>query len=221
MKCKFCGLNYKNNYTRHVNICKIIHNKHDAVPNNKIMYELLKYVIIENNKLKDKISNLEMFYYKNKKTKVKNMNVIDWLNTNKKIDYDIHKWMKNINIIDTDLTICINKGFVKGVLLILLNNIKKHEKFIYSFKSLNNKFYVYINNKWDVLDIKLLQFLIIRNIKPNLILLYKKKYDSNSNEYQTKLRSILGTGNSKRDINKILKLLYKELSIDFKSLLNI
>ena len=78
LSCSFCEKEFNNRkktlYDRHIILCEVVHNSNknkededeEIVPSNKQMYKIIKELSIQNNKLKEKVNEMEKIITMNK-----------------------------------------------------------------------------------------------------------------------------------------------------------
>jgi len=149
MKCSNCGKIYKRKkaYNNHVLLCQI--STEDVVdsilPTQKEMWYLIKKLIKKTNIQQRKIEVLERVVNRD----VKNINMLEWLNKNIKLDMGLDDWLKNEVIVTMDTIECIiNSNFERGIYTILDNSINKETVPFKAFSHKSTQLYIYDKSIW-------------------------------------------------------------------------
>jgi len=138
LSCSFCEKEFHNRkktlYDRHIILCEVVHNSNknkededeEIVPSNKQMYKIIKELSIQNNKLKEKINELEKIIQRG--GMMKKVDILEKLNSNPvKPDCLFKEWIKNIVIEEEDIDNLITENIANVINTILSRNIDVDE----------------------------------------------------------------------------------------------
>ena len=161
LSCSFCEKEFnsrkKTLYDRHIILCEVVHNSNknkededeEIVPSNKQMYKIIKELSIQNNKLKEKVNEMEKIIQRG--GMMKKVDILEKLNLNSvKPDYLFKDWVKNIIIEEEDIDNLITENIANVINTILSRNIDENSPVISSDIKKNN-IYIFTNTdeiKW-------------------------------------------------------------------------
>jgi len=143
-KCIFCNKFYKSQkcLRKHYIKCSIANNV-NVLNCQTELFEMIRELINQNKNLKDRVEKLEKCTYKEKKK----VNVIEWLNKNRKSNLYIERFIKGINIGEGELKMVYDMGIVEGIINILESKMGD-EKPIMCFESRSYVLYVRDEKGW-------------------------------------------------------------------------
>ena len=159
-KCSICNKKFTRLIAlrRHRGICELLNQSNhcqkadieeiaDLPPINEL-WSVVKTLVQENIKLKKDLEKIKNWVH----TKKKKINIINWLNENKKPVVTFQKWKLKINIYDSDLNLIFDNGFITGIAYILERNLKLTEELpIRAFQQKSNCLYIY-EDKGNLLE---------------------------------------------------------------------
>jgi hypothetical protein len=159
--CCHCSREYKEkfNYDRHIQCCEFLNkprreqeNEIDAyekTPTPKEMFRLIQELSLRINKLERE--NAELKQYHRKK-----MNIMDWLNKNRKPNVTLEAWKESIfNNIKDNLETVYKNDLLTGIIEVLNSTINNEEVMpICAFDIKQNTLYTFDNEKntWEILE---------------------------------------------------------------------
>jgi hypothetical protein len=154
--CEFCNTDfkYKKQYQEHIVCCEFIHARgkernanvdlaDDQIPSQRMMYELLKNLMLKNQQLEAHIEELKKFV-KKEKTKI---NVIEYLSSHQYPSMDYSEMMKMMVVQTKHLDAVLSGNIIDGVCS-LFADIEPQYFPIAAF-SHKNSFYVYKDTMWQ------------------------------------------------------------------------
>lgn len=157
-QCPICerGFDVRSDYRSHYSRCKFDNeSKYNEMKEGYSVYtnaRTINNLIAEVNRLKEIISKLE----KNQgRRKIKNINILDYLNENIERNDDYNDWTKNIEITYKKLKVILSDGFRDGVTKILKEELDGNVPLI-SFKK-KKIIYIYNNDEWKEYTPKMLE----------------------------------------------------------------
>ena len=103
------------------------------------MYIVLQKLVMDNEKLREKVAQLEKINNREKKK----MCLIDWLNTNKKPTIDFVEWVKNIEVTQDDFGRILNISIINLIMDIIKNNIDEKIVPVCSFDQKLKTIFIY------------------------------------------------------------------------------
>jgi len=189
------------------------------------LWSVVKTLVQENIKLKKDMEKIKNWVH----TKKKKINIINWLNENKKPVLTFQKWKLKINIYDSDLNLIFDNGFITGIVYILERNLILTEELpIRAFQQKSNCLYIFEDKGWRILKTDEFKELI-SYVNKNLLIYFKKWYNkniklindpTNDDTYQKNIIKIMG-GRVPYDqrIKKINSKLFKYLNINIKNII--
>jgi hypothetical protein len=150
--CIYCGKGYKigTNFNKHIILCELLIKSksskrlliedEDEIPSPKKLYKMLLELGYKYNKLEEKMNEMKISEIKEKK-----INIIEWLNTNKKPEYLFEKLIDKIIIQDSDIEILLNNTLNNTLNSIFSRNLylTNDKKPIFAFIKKSNLFYIY------------------------------------------------------------------------------
>jgi hypothetical protein len=159
-KCSICNKKFTRltALRRHRGICELLNQSNrcqkadleeiaDLPPINEL-WSIVKTLVQENIKLKKDMEKIKNWVH----TKKKKINIINWLNENKKPVLTFQEWKLKINIYDSDLNLIFDNGFITGIAYILERNLKLTEELpIRAFQQKSNCLYIY-EDKGNLLE---------------------------------------------------------------------
>ena len=161
LSCSFCEKEFnsrkKTLYDRHIILCEVVHNSNknkedddeEIVPSNKQMYKIIKELSIQNNKLKEKVNEMEKIIQRG--GMMKKVDILEKLNSNSvKPDYVFKDWVKNIVIEEEDIDKLVSENIANVINSILSRNIDEDSPIISSDLKKTN-IYIFTNadeTKW-------------------------------------------------------------------------
>lgn len=244
MSCIYCGKMYKTRKSldNHVIVCEIIYKtkrgkiivEDDEIPSQKIMYQMILELTNKCIKLEEKVEEFNKWVVKKKKK----INILEWLNTNRKPAYEFEKIIENIDVIESEIDFLFNNSFNDTLSQILLRNfhiINENKLIIPMFCVSQKSSCIYIYNKnvednelsWKELSKeKLVWFLNQMFTKIYRAFIkwgqkYRKNRDDTSCILYDKTMSKIMNIDFKLDTtqNKLKTIIYSILKTDFKSLM--
>ena len=138
--CTYCGKSYKlkTNLNKHFTLCELLHKskrktylvieEDDEMPSQKNMYKMLLEMAQKYNALEEKVSEMNKWIVKKKKQ----INIVDWLNSNIKPHYSFDYLSEKIIITEDDIQYLLNNTFYD-----LINEL--FSKTLYHMNSTNTK----------------------------------------------------------------------------------
>lgn len=126
-QCDYCNKIYKikNAYNRHVAVCNIMQKSKrerdyenecgGAALSYRELYEVVQTLAMKYNQLEKKFDKMSSWINSNKQK----LNVLDWLNANKKINLYFNQWVERLEIIRDDMENVFKYGFVEGLRFII------------------------------------------------------------------------------------------------------
>jgi hypothetical protein len=186
-------------------IDNIKNDEFDIVPSQNKIYKMVKLLIHENKKLKEKVKRLENKVFK-KKNKI---NIIVWLNKegnniNNNIFKNYETFFKNINL-NNSLQHMFHNSYINGYFSIIKNLLKENILIAWTQK---RQIYYY-NESWYVFKISDLKNLT-NKIQRNIICeLFEKREEISNDLFLDVNSNILGGGGEERDAKNVK--LYKKI----------
>lgn len=243
--CVYCGKSYKvrANLNKHIIFCEIvdktkrkknilIENEEDnELPSQRQMYNMLVELTLKYNKLEQKVEKMNRFVDK----KIKKINMIDWLNSNKCPDYTFDKLINKMNVNQEDTNVIFDKNVIDIISILLSRELFENEIMnnapIYAAIQKNNYIYIYQNNNHNqsnILNQNNIQNQIINqnDLKGFWCELSREILISFMNKFQNKMIKVLSDWkkNNQNNMNSSDKLceqynksLMKIMAIDFKN----
>lgn len=212
--CSACNKEFKTklNFDKHSVLCdfkqkSIKHQELDIefdkeLPNPQTMYKLLLDLGIKYNKLEDKYNEINKFV-SNKKRKV---DVVQWLNTNKKPTTTFVRLIDCITISAADIELLTQETPHDILVKILNRSIYFETTPVTAFVEKNNLLYVYDNESWSEMKREqLINFLNMVQFKMSKTLFEMKRANK---------QDILGNDATATRFDKITN---KLMSIDFEN----
>lgn len=157
--CPTCSKKYtrKKCYETHIKMCQMMQNttqesseiqeQIDELPSKIDMFKIIKSLVRKTNQLEREIKDLKSIVDK----RIKNVNIIDFLNQQNKSDLtDFETWKKNINIDIKDIQFIFDNNFIDGLIHIITKLHHDNEKScIRCFEQKKGALFIYENNKWS------------------------------------------------------------------------
>lgn len=118
-QCEYCNKEYRlqTNYKNHVAFCEFSHKSlrdqeedleiYDTIPTQKEMFVLLRQLVCRVTKLEKENTKLRHFVARENKK----INIVEWLNQNKKPDITFREWVLGLNYQD-----CVSTVFEKNMI---------------------------------------------------------------------------------------------------------
>lgn len=152
--CIDCNKRFKTKklFEKHSELCCILSNLNkECFDNNRIFKEVLYTMFGKIHSLENEVYELKNFISKTKKK----IQIVQWLNENRKPTYSLQEFIEKFEITETHLYLIFDKNYVEGMYYILndafdIQYIEEHP--ICCFKQKNNTLYGYIEKKWIVMD---------------------------------------------------------------------
>ena len=132
----FCAIQHQGTYAKRNSMEDL------DVPPIRDMYIVLQKLIMDNEKLKKKIVQLEKIASKEKKK----ICLIDWLNARKKPPSDFVEWVKNITVTQNDFDRILNSNIV-NLIMDIIKTILTMIMFHYVVLIKSSKLYLFILRK--------------------------------------------------------------------------
>jgi hypothetical protein len=120
----------------------------DDVPNNRMLYELVKYLAQKCDTLETKVKKLQDAARRDKRK----IDIIQYLNANQHPETTYKKWYKSIEVKKEHLDATIDRNIISGVCSIIqefLNDIQNLP--IAAFSHKHNTFYMYESQTWTMM----------------------------------------------------------------------
>ena len=233
-QCGYCNKTYKlkSTYDKHAIVCKFMMNKsnvnksiiEDESPTNKQLYYVIQLLALKCDNLEKKIDKLLMI--NNKK-----INIIEWLNENKKITINYINWIDTIEITENHIDLVFEYDLYEAIRLIMKNKFietNAEDLPIMAFEQKNNILFVY-NDEWTMITPELFNLLFNKITKGLLreFNLWQEKHKDKlyenhfSDKYKTYLKKMLG-GDLTREQQciKIKHLLYNDIKNNIKNIIH-
>ncbi len=237
--CIYCGKGYKKgtNFNKHILLCELLTKsksstklliEEDEIPSSRKLYQMLLELGYKYNKLEEKINEMKIYEIKEKK-----INIIEWLNINKKPEYLFEKIIDQIIIQDSDIEILLNNTLNNTLNEIFSRNLYliNDTKPIFAFIKKSNLFYIYdkINQQnseegWiELTRDKLIKFLNkIQQKISRKIFEWKQNHKEqiNINDkfaiiYDKAIIKLMGTEfANEQTLNKIINIIYTQIKIN-------
>ena len=247
--CLICGKSYKykSGLSRHklkcIPITEILNDEqlnNDDIATlqqtNELVINMLKETTITNNKLYEKIAELENKQpIQNNNITNQNFNINVFLNTECKNAMNLDDFMQKLNLTMEDLIYTKNNGFIKGVAKIFVKNLEElkiTDRPIHCSDKKNNLIYVKNENSWKE-DLKYENIdKSIDNVAKKQIQIIKKweeehpgwnNNDKGIEEYMLMLQGIMGSSSElerEKDRTKIRREIFNTMELPFTDLKN-
>jgi len=239
-QCKYCSLSYKRKtyYDKHVLVCEIL-NKTKKERENEIeeladtlslrkVYDLLLEIAMKYNKMEKKLDELTKWV----DVKKKNINIIEWLNTNYTKTIKFSDWYMSISFNRKHLELIFKYDFIPGFMYIfqeLLPLSQEEELPIKAFDQKDNTLFIYNDeNKWEAMNSEKLEK-FISHISILIMREFVKWQDENSEKikdeefsiiYTKNIQKVIGANYSIEQLNmKMKRELYKYLKMNLRNIL--
>ncbi|MHA2341513.1 MAG: hypothetical protein ACXADW_06530 [Candidatus Hodarchaeales archaeon] len=118
------------------------------IPPLRDMYIVLQKLVLENEKLYKKITQLEKLTNKEKKR----VSLMDWLDTNKTPTIDFVDWVKNITVTQCDFHRILTVNIVHLIMDIIKNNLETKDIPICSFDQKLKTIFIYTQKSWRIVE---------------------------------------------------------------------
>jgi hypothetical protein len=118
------------------------------IPPLRDMYIVLQKLVLENEKLHKKITQLEKLTNKEKKR----VSLVDWLDTNKTPTIDFADWVKNIAVTQCDFHRILTVNIVHLIMDIIKNNLETKDIPICSFDQKLKTIFIYTQKSWRIVE---------------------------------------------------------------------
>jgi len=138
----FCAIQYQGKYA-----AKSSEEELD-IPPIRDMYIVLQKLVMDNEKLHKKISQLEKITSREKKK----MCLIDWLNTHKLPNIDFAEWVKNIEVTQSDFNRILNNNIINIIMDIIRKNVDERLIPICSFDQKLKTIFIYTKKEWRIVE---------------------------------------------------------------------
>lgn len=153
--CMYCNRDFKHKpqYSEHIISCKFIKNRtrerntvldltDDEIPNNRMLYELVKHFAQKCDVLETKVKKLQDAARRDKRK----IDIIQYLNTNYIPVTTYRKWYRAIEVKKEHLDITIDRNIISGVCGLIQDVLQSetiHNLPIAAFSHKHNVFYMY------------------------------------------------------------------------------
>ena len=233
--CTYCGKSYKNrgNLKKHEITCELIMGKRNdeilPLPSYNELYIMVKELTIKYNKLEKQVNE----YNNILKTKKQKINIIDWLNNNKKPDLNLQK-INTTLIIKREYIEFLFNNTIYDTIKIILKNIKSIYEDnclpLFAFSEKKNIVYEYndVSSNWEIITndnlikffgsilIKLSKELDVWNKESNPSLKEDTKMELFN---KSKRKTVTPNMHNKSDLSKLKNILYNIIFIDSKEII--
>ena len=118
------------------------------IPPLRDMYIVLQKLVLENEKLHKKITQLEKLTNKEKKR----VSLVDWLDANKTPTIDFVDWVKNISVTQCDFHRILTVNIVNVIMDIIKNNLETKDIPICSFDQKLKTIFIYTQKSWRIVE---------------------------------------------------------------------
>jgi len=118
------------------------------IPPLRDMYIVLQKLVLENEKLHKKITQLEKLTNKEKKR----VSLVDWLDANKTPTIDFVDWVKNIAVTQCDFHRILTVNIVNLIMDIIKNNLETKDIPICSFDQKLKTIFIYTQKSWRIVE---------------------------------------------------------------------
>ena len=118
------------------------------IPPLRDMYIVLQKLVLENEKLHKKITELEKLTNKEKKR----VSLVDWLNAKKTPTIDFVDWVKNIAVTQCDFHRILTVNIVNVIMDIIKNNLETKDIPICSFDQKLKTIFIYTQKSWRIVE---------------------------------------------------------------------
>jgi hypothetical protein len=118
------------------------------IPPLRDMYIVLQKLVLENEKLHKKITELEKLTNKEKKR----VSLVDWLDVNKTPTIDFVDWVKNITVTQCDFHRILTVNIVNLIMDIIKNNLETKDIPICSFDQKLKTIFIYTQKSWRIVE---------------------------------------------------------------------
>ena len=118
------------------------------IPPLRDMYIVLQKLVLENEKLHKKITELEKLTNKEKKR----VSLVDWLDVNKTPTIDFVDWVKNIAVTQCDFHRILTVNIVNLIMDIIKNNLETKDIPICSFDQKLKTIFIYTQKSWRIVE---------------------------------------------------------------------
>ena len=254
--CVYCGKSYKvrANLNKHIVFCEIVdktkrkknilteNEEEFELPSQRQMYNMIVELTLKCNKLEQKVEKMNRFVDK----KIKKINIIEWLNTNKYPEYTFDKLINKIEVKQDDINFVFDKNIFDIISILLSRELFDNETMnnipIYAAIQKNNYIYIYQNisqqnisqineNKlvWCELSREILVSFMnkFQNKIIKILSDWKKNNQNNMNssdklceQYNKSLMKIMAIDfKNEQTYNKIKSLFYNKLKTDMKTII--
>ncbi len=140
----------------HSAFCAIIHQGKYAAQNSeqeldvppvRDMYIVLQKLVMENEKLRKKVDELEKLAQRERKK----MSLIDWLNDNKQPEETFSQWVNGIIVTEKDFQYILHNNCINGIMEIIKKNINEDINPICGFDQKLRTLFIYTNS-WRIIE---------------------------------------------------------------------
>ena len=118
------------------------------IPPLRDMYIVLQKLVLENENLHKKITELEKLTNKEKKR----VSLVDWLDVNKTPTIDFVDWVKNIAVTQCDFHRILTVNIVNVIMDIIKNNLETKDIPICSFDQKLKTIFIYTQKSWRIVE---------------------------------------------------------------------
>jgi hypothetical protein len=159
--CSCCSRDFthKPQYSEHIISCKFLKERakqrntvldltDDDIPNNRMLYELVKNFAYECEKLKNEVKKLKDAARRDKRK----IDIIQYLCANHKQETTYKKWQKSLEIKKEHLDATIDRNIISGVCSVIQDCLPNlHNLPIAAFSHKHNTFYMYESQTWTMM----------------------------------------------------------------------
>jgi hypothetical protein len=159
--CRWCNRDFthKPQYSEHIISCKFLKERakerntvldltDDDIPNNRMLYELVKHLAQKCDTLEKKVEKLQTAARRDKRK----IDIIQYLCANHKQETTYKKWQKSLEIKKEHLDATIDRNIISGVCSVIQDCLPNlHNLPIAAFSHKHNTFYMYESQTWTMM----------------------------------------------------------------------
>ena len=160
--CSTCDKRFKKlaNLQKHRLLCELLAASQDSqvfarpgdeMPNPQAMWATFKLLLRKHESIQKEVKRLRQWVTRQHRK----LNLVDWLNSNRKEAPDYHTWIQTIDPTQKDLALLFDRGYVQGIYSILQRYLALSEETqlpIRTFSHKKDTFFVSGRNRWELLD---------------------------------------------------------------------
>ena len=233
--CPTCSKKYtrKKCYETHIKMCEILksspteskefQDQMNSLPSKLDMFKLIQVLVKKTSQLEHEIQDLKGTVNR----RIKNVNIIDWLNQQHNSDVVMfNQWVDSVIITDQELQFMFQQNYITGLIHIVQNHLEQLDKpCIRCFEQKKASFFVFKENQWQQLpgaDFEI----FVNTIKSKLRDTFQQWQESHKKEifsdssnidYPELVKKILGNKLTKQQIYSRMKThLYQTFKEDMK-----